>query len=112
MKVPKPKEKEIQAACLAWLRLWGALPVRTNSGAVKVADRLVRFNHTPGCSDALVCLPGGRFAAIEFKRPGETPTPLQQGFLVDVHAAGGLALVVTSVDELRDQLEAVGYDVG
>lgn len=106
-----PSEKEIQAVCLDWLRAWGAFPIRTNSGAVKVKDRFVRFNSAPGCSDSLVCLPGGRFAAVEFKRPGNAATDLQGGFLDDVRRRGGLGLVVTGLDDLREKLAAAGYDV-
>ena len=113
MSIPKPTERDVQAVCLQWLRLFGAVVVRVNSGAMKVGKRLIRLNSEPGCSDALVCLPGdGRFCAIEFKRPGGKPTPAQASFLAAVRAAGGLAVVATSLDDLRRQLKDLGYDVG
>lgn len=105
------RERDIQRVCLDWLRAWGAVAIRINSGGRKVGDRFFRFNDEPGCSDSLVCLPGGRFAAIEYKRPGQKTTPAQESFLDAVRERGGLDLVVTSLDDLRTQLKAVGYDV-
>jgi hypothetical protein len=111
--IKPPTEAEIQAACIDALAGWGAVVVRTNSGAVRVGKRLVRFNRTPGCSDTLVCLPqGGRFAAIEFKRPGKGLTLLQAAFLRSVVKAGGLGLVADGLGMLRERLKEEGYDVG
>ena len=112
MSFREPTEADIQATCISALELWGAVVIRTNSGAVKVADRLIRFNRKAGCSDTLVCLPGGRFAAVEFKRPGKRATEKQSAFLAEVVAAGGLGLVATSLSELRAQLRGAGFDVG
>jgi hypothetical protein len=110
-----PLEKDVQATCLDWLRVLGAFPVRINSGALKVGTRLVRFNREPGCSDALCVLPGGRFLAVEFKRAGRDRTSAkrkaeQQSFRQQVVRAGGLAVVVRSLDELKADLAAEGYD--
>lgn len=114
-KLPKPKEKDIQRQCLDWLKLWGALVVRVNSGARPWVDargrrRVFAFNSEPGCSDALCLLPGGGFAALEFKRAGEAPTDKQKSFLDEVSRRGGLALVVSSLDGLRAALRAEGYE--
>lgn len=116
MPLPKPKEKDIQRHCLDWLRLWGALPVRVNSGARPWTDgkdrrRFFAFNSEPGCSDVLCLLPDGRYAAIEFKRPGGRLRAEQESFLAAVGRRGGLALVVTSLDELRGVLAEEGYAV-
>lgn len=46
---------------------------------------------------------GGRFLAVETKFGSNRPTPLQQQFLNDVVAHGGLAMVVTERD--LDDLE-------
>ena len=48
---------------------------------------------------------GGRFLAVETKFGSNRPTPLQQQFLNDVVAHGGLAMVVTERD--LDELEQV-----
>lgn len=108
----KPQlEADIQRVCLDWLRLFGAVVIRVNSGGFKVGDRFVRANSEPGCSDALVCLPGGLFCAIEFKRPGGKLTEKQKSFLDSVTAMDGLGIVVRSLDELRAALKAEGYKV-
>lgn len=108
-------ERDVQRACLEWLTLWGALAVRVNSGGVRVGRRYVRFNSEPGCADALGCLPGGQFLSLEFKRPGRDRTAParkveQAGHRERVERAGGLALVVGSVDELIRRLTDAGYD--
>ena len=109
------RESDVQRTCLAWLLLWGAVAVRVNSGALKVADRFVRFNSAAGCSDTLACLPGGRFLALEFKRPGRDRTPAkrraeQAAFREGIVKVGGLALEVRSLDELLAGLRAAGFD--
>lgn len=108
-------ERDAQSACLDWLALWGALAVRVNSGGLKAGGRYVRFNSEPGCADALVCLPGGRFLSLEFKRPGRDRTAAgrkveQAAHRERVVRAGGLALVVGSLDELIRRLTDAGYD--
>lgn len=108
-------EKDVQSVCLQWLRLWGAFPVRINSGALKIGKRFVKFNSEEGCSDTLVCLPGGRFLALEVKRPGRDRTSRdrkakQAAFREKVEKAGGLAVVATSLDELKAALNGAGYD--
>lgn len=47
----------------------------------------------------------GRFLALEVKRPGGKPTPLQVRELQRWERAGAIAAVVTSVDEVRALLE-------
>lgn len=104
------KERDIQNQILAYLKLFGAYATRTNSGATKIGDRFIRFNSRPGCSDILACLPGGKFAAIEVKRPKKKPTDKQNQFLHGVRVTGGFGWVVESVDQLRELLVSNGYD--
>lgn len=106
---PSPLERDIQRAILEYLKLAGVVAVRVNSGATKVGDRYIRFNGTPGCSDILACLPDGRFAAIEVKRPGGKPTPEQISFIESIQQCHGFAWVVQSVDDIRDNLKQHGY---
>lgn len=104
------REQDIQRAVLQYLRVIRRWPcVRINSGAVKVGGRLVRFNDLTGVSDVLCVLPGGRMGSLEVKRPGCKPTADQEAWLALVREAGGLALVVTGVQDLIDQLGAAGY---
>jgi hypothetical protein len=106
-----PLEREIQRQCLEWLGLHGVFCWRQNAGALTVPEawgrkrRFVRFASVPGVSDVLGVLPGGRFLAVEVKRPGNHPTGDQAVFLASVRAAGGVALVVYSVDDLADAVK-------
>lgn len=97
MSIKAPKERDTQKALVAYLELRGCVVIRCNSGAVKVGDRFIRFNSAPGCSDLLICLPGGRFAACEIKTARGRLTAKQAGFLDRVRAAGGIGAVVRSV---------------
>jgi hypothetical protein len=87
---------------LAWRQNQGAL-----TGTRGGKRLFVRFAAMPGISDILGVLPGGRFLAVECKRPGNRPTPEQAAFLAAVEAAGGLALVVRDVAELQAALDGV-----
>lgn len=111
MKAKPPLEREIQSQCLQWLGLQrNVFYWRANSGAVAYQAtatskrRFVRTASVSGVSDILGVLPGGIFFAAEVKRPGEKPTPAQFVFLARVRAAGGVGIVVRSVDELAEQL--------
>lgn len=112
---PVPLEREIQAQILQWLALVKIPAWRSNSGALvapattTTARRFVRFNGAQGCADILgVIPPSGRMLAVEVKRPGQLLTAKQRGFLDMVQAAGGLAVCVTSVDELAAVLKVEG----
>jgi hypothetical protein len=101
-------ETAIVRACMDWLAYKGIVAWRANSGAVKASykgkSRFVRFNSMKGMSDICAILPGGTFAAIEVKKPGNGTTADQAEFLRTVRAAGGVGIVVTSVDELAASL--------
>jgi hypothetical protein len=49
----------------------------------------------------------GRFLAIEAKRPGKKPTPLQELRMREITAAGGTAVAIASVEEARTELRAL-----
>lgn len=115
--IPLPLEREIQKQCLEYLQIAGFVVWRTNSGTMKRlgADgkvNYIAFTGAKGCSDAIGILrPSGRFLAIEFKRPGCKPNAEQEGFLQRIRSQGGIALVVTGVEDLRSQLRAEGVEV-
>lgn len=111
-------ETAIVSAILDALRsVPGVVAWRNNTGAVTVPARngskrrFVRFGQ-PGMSDIIgwrreyIAAMGAQtyghcalFLALEVKRPGKCATPEQAAFLKQVSAAGGIAAVVTSVDE-------------
>lgn len=110
---PVPKEAEIQKQCLQYLcRVRGWLAWRNNSGAIKATykgkSRFIRFNTAVGGSDLFFVTKGGRFGSVEVKRPGEVPTEKQATWLEGVRATGGVAIWVTSVDDLIAKLAAAG----
>jgi hypothetical protein len=73
-------EVKKQLKALGAYQFW---PVQTGMGAVTL--------------DCLACL-SGRFIAIETKAPGKRPTPLQETTLTKIAEAGGVTLVIDSVD--------------
>ena len=111
MGIPVPREADIQRLCIDWLRSQGFVAIRTNSAAMKIDGRFIRANSEPGCSDVLCCAPDGAFLAIEFKRPGGNATEKQLSFLAAVTKRNGLALVVSSLDQLVHALKLEGYEV-
>ena len=102
----RPLEKDIQRVLLTYLRsVLGWPVVRINSGGMRRGKSFYRFNDTAGVSDIVGLIPpAGRFLAIEVKRPGGRPTEQQRQWLDAVRAAGGVGLVVTGLDDLRQQL--------
>lgn len=58
----------------------------------------------PGIADILGVLPGGRFLAIEVKRPGSRLTVDQDAFLGKINASGGLAFMASSLEEVITKL--------
>jgi hypothetical protein len=111
--VKAPRESDLVKACLQLLKLRGVYCWRQNSGAAVFgqgkARRFVQMTRgVQGVSDILGILPGGRFLAVEAKRPGNWPTAHQEAFLDAVRAQGGVALVVHDVGELAAALERLG----
>jgi hypothetical protein len=113
-------EADVQRAIIQYLRIIGAVVIRVNSGAMQVGDRYVRFNSEDGCSD-LVASVGGRFVAVETKRPGWTAAPptsrderrkareaAQRAFIDRVNRSGGLGLFARSVEDVAAALRAEG----
>jgi hypothetical protein len=59
-----------------------------------------------GCSDIIGFMTDGRFLAIECKTARGTSTPEQVAFLQTVRAAGGVAILARSVDDVIDGIRA------
>lgn len=109
MSIKVPREQDLPKACLVWLHLHGFHVWRQNAGGMKVGKRFVRFSHQPGISDIIGWTKTGRFLAIETKRRGQKPTQVQRDFLDALNRAGGVGLVVHSLDEL---IEGLGREMG
>lgn len=63
---------------------------------------------TAGIPDIIACV-GGRFYGFEVKTDKGKPTALQEATIRKINAAGGTALVVRSVDEVRTVLESTEW---
>ena len=121
LKAPTPSEQDLLGEIVALLRLeqtkgrvaWFA---RCNGGGMR--DRTGRFlrfyqlylpKATPkskGMADLHGMLAGGRYFALEVKRPGETVTPEQMMFLEAVREGGGIAAVVHGFEDAARALGA------
>lgn len=100
MKTTPPLEKDIEAAVCKYARERGCLVYKfTSPGQRAVPDRLF-------------VLPHGTMVFIEFKRPGQFPTPLQDRELVKLQDHGVHACWFSDVERacswLDDKLE--NYD--
>lgn len=105
-KMKPPLESEIQKSILDYLKIrYHDCVWRNMVGAARIQQpngktNFVQFGKV-GMSDIMgVIPPGGRFLAIEVKRPGGKPTQAQEEFLSMVKAAGGIAFVATSLDDV------------
>jgi hypothetical protein len=108
-------ETQLVRSILDYLSTVVGIPAfRRNVGAAEYADsgrkrRVVRFGE-PGQADIWFLAPGGLHGEIEAKKRhlGERsrPAPLQQAWLEDMQKAGAIALTVTSLEELAQQLES------
>lgn len=110
------KEQDLVNQCLQWLHLAGVFAWRCNSGAVageyKGKRRFVKFQSINGVSDILgVIPPNGQLLAVECKSDRGKLRSSQEAFLSAVQAAGGLVIVVRSLDTLVVVLKEYGVEV-
>ena len=95
-------------SCLEYLDIRGIYHWRQNTGALKVGNRF----GMPGVSDILGILPGGRFLAVECKRPkGGVLSPCQKDFLGNIQRNGVVAIVAHSASELHEELERMRKEI-
>ena len=90
------KERKIVKAIMAYLK--------TVPGCFCWKEHGGMFG-TAGVPDIIACI-GGRFYGFEVKTDTGKPTKLQETVMRKINAAGGTALVVRSVDEVRAVVEA------
>lgn len=85
----------------------GILIWRNNTGVD--TTRGVRYGLAVGSADLIGIVRTasgvGRFLALEVKRPGERPTAEQRKWLAVVNRAGGVAVVVRSVEDAIKAIE-------
>lgn len=97
-----PLEKSIVNNVKKMLDTRGAFCVKIHGSPMQVA----------GIPDLIVCY-RGRFIGFEVKRPGKDATKLQDFMLKRITTAGGIAMVIRSVEEaeaILDQIDNSGRE--
>ena len=91
---PEGKVKAAVKKLLKERGIWHYMPVQNGMGVVGIPD--------------FICCWKGAFLAIETKAPGRRAnlTPNQERRIAEIHKAGGAALVVDDVAQLREFLDA------
>ena len=113
LSAPRARESALQAQICQWLRAEQARGrvvwfCRVNGGLAQYGRQRIR-NYVlhlrgakpvgKGYADLHGMLSGGRYFALEVKRPGETVTPEQMMFLEAVREGGGIAAVVRGFED-------------
>ena len=88
-------EQQIQQRIMFWLIANGHEPYK-----------IIAANKN-GVPDILCCLSNGRFLAVEVKKPGGKPSPMQRYRIRRILERGGLALITDNLEELKIYLEKV-----
>lgn len=89
------------------LRVW-----RNHTGGIKDAEGAYhRFGLCVGSSDIIGIAPGGRFIAIEVKRPGGKPTEQQVIFIDFINKMGGFGIILDDEKKLKPALDLAGIMV-
>lgn len=107
------KEVEIMRAILGYLAARRIYAWRNNTGgALRLNSEgkasMVMFG-LKGLPDILGAMPPtGRMIAVEVKRPGERPSPIQAMRIRALTDVGVLAFVATSIEDVARALDAAG----
>ena len=103
------KESAVLQQCLSFLCGHGFFVWRNNTGAYKDASgRFIRFGKK-GSSDIIGMTKDGHILCVECKREkGGVLSDAQAEFLARVSSCGGVAIVASSLDELKAKLRENG----
>lgn len=97
-------EGDLVSAALIYLKAVGIESWRNNTGMLfDRTGRPVRYGFT-GSGDIFGIVSGGRFLSVECKVGKNKESAPQERFRRDVLAAGGLAIVIRSLDDLEEAL--------
>lgn len=99
-KLPKLKERDVTISCRGWLELRGWFPVRLQSGKFRTKDQRTITIGKKGLLD-WVFLRGRECLMVEFKAPGEKPSPAQAEFLQWAEIQGIPAMYADSLAMLQ-----------
>ncbi|MEA0565134.1 VRR-NUC domain-containing protein [Lysinibacillus irui] len=90
----KPLEKTIENQIKKWLEINGHWWMKVHGDMFQKS----------GVPDILACI-NGKFVGIEVKRPGGVVSELQKYNIEKIQAAGGVAFVAYSVEDVRINLD-------
>lgn len=102
----KTPEAKVSAAIDRYLKSIGALNLRTSAGVAQFGERKMMIG-AAGTSDRTCCI-RGRFVAIEIKSATGQTTERQEQYLARVRAAGGVAIVARSAEDVKAALVEAG----
>ena len=88
-------EQHIQTSIIKYIKSIGGLPIKQNQ---------IGIYAQAGVPDIIACIKG-RFVAIEVKRPGQKPTPIQEAFLESITKKGGVAFWSDNLDRVKSLLK-------
>lgn len=91
----KQVEQHIQDSIMRYIKSIGGLPIKQNQ---------IGIYGQAGVPDILACIKG-RFVAIEVKRPGQKPKPIQEAFLDAINKKGGVGFWADNLDKVKDTLK-------
>lgn len=88
-------EQNVQGAIMKYIKSIGGLPIKQNQ---------IGIYGQAGVPDIIACIKG-RFVAIEVKRPGQKPKPIQVAFLEAINKKGGLAFWSDNLEKVEEELK-------
>lgn len=94
----EPAEKDIRDCCFEYLIKRGYFVFRDKQSPNPTKSY---FPEAKGCPDILGVNKNGQFMGIEIKKKNGTLSIQQHNFLEKIKENGGIALVVTELDDLR-----------
>ena len=108
-------EHDVQKTITDYLTYKNIICWRTNSGAMKIADRFIKFMSwiwpisskikSYSFLDISGMLDGGRYFTIEIKTPGKKPTDAQNNTISLICNRGGIAFYADSVDMMLEKFK-------
>lgn len=97
MSTAKYTHTNLVADCLTWLALKRLFCWENNTGALKVADRYIKFGQV-GSSDILGVLPDGLILCIECKVPPDKQSKNQEVFERKIKQNHGVYVLIEAIN--------------
>ena len=103
-------ERDLVAACRAYIHARGGLTYRLNAGVVPQFSKGRRYAMhlgEKGAPDIVGVLPSGRFIGVECKRRPNKPTAEQLRAHAELRACGALVVVAYSIIDVQKALDGL-----